>query len=299
MKKIAELIDDTEIIEYFSDSKDYFQEYNNKRIKINKLYLASILGTMWNEESNYIETEEINNMFVAKYIIPIYDWITLILLSNEDTKERAENEVKKLYTDLYEYNKIYEENVNRNKDIFMSKIHKFAYFNNEIHYFEDSNKSFRELVIEAGVPSDARADEPIFGYVDENNLIIYKEFFLKGEREKFKDFVEKYKEEIAEHYQLETCNLYIGKKRHEDIYVDENDILLEELISMDFKYYTPIKYTETIKLEKYELKEGFCEKCNAPVYDFFNSCSKCGHPTSLDCFKNPKIKYFYKKKDKI
>lgn len=249
MKKIIELIVDDEVFEYFNDNNKYFEKKENEYIPISKLHLAFNLGTMWSESTNHIEVEEENGLFEASYIVPIYDWIVLILKAFNTNKDLAIKEVKELYNDLYNYNEIYEKNVERNKRNFMSRIKKFAYFNDEIHYFEDSSKDFRELVVECGIPNDARADEPIFGYLDGNNLVIYKEFFMKGEKEFFFNFVNEKNKEIAKYFGLKEYNLYLGKRRHEEIFVDENDNLLEELLTMDFDYYTPIKFVEKIKLD--------------------------------------------------
>ena len=248
MKKIMELIVDDEVFEYFNEDDKYFEKKDDKYIPISKLHLAFNLGTMWNEDCNHIEVNEENGIFEASYIVPIYDWIVLILKAFNEDENLAINEVKELYNDLYKYNEIYEKNVERNKRNFMARINKFAYFNDEIHYFEDSAKDFREIVVECGIPNDARADEPIFGYVDENKIVIYKEFFMKGEKDIFFNFVEENSKEIAKHFNLKEYELYLGKRRHEEIFIDENGNLIEDLLTMDFDYYTPIKFVEKVNL---------------------------------------------------
>lgn len=245
MIKIAELEYDGEIIEYFLDNGKYFEKNKDEYIPATKLYLATRVGCEWDKECNEIVTEEQESGFKATYFIPIYDWIIFYLYATGNTKEEAVENVKKLYNDLEEYNKKYEENEERNKKRFMSKIHKFAFFDNTIHYFEDSEKDFRELVVECGIPNDARADEPIFGYIDGGKLVFFKHFFKKGEQKVFENFIECYKEKIIKHYGLKHCDIYIGVRWHLDQYKDTNGYPIDELVSMDFEYYTPIKYLQT------------------------------------------------------
>ena len=177
MIKIAELEVDKEIIEFYFDGKNYFQKKEEQYIPATKLYLATRIGCEWDKECNDIIVQKEEEYFKAIYIIPIYDWITFYLFANGKTEEKAKENVELISKDLENYNNKYEENVKRNKESFMSKVHKFAYFDNKIHYFKDSKKSFRELVVESGIPNDARADEPIFGYIHKEKLVFFKHFF--------------------------------------------------------------------------------------------------------------------------
>lgn len=282
MVKIAELEVDREVIEYYFDGKNYFQKSDDKFIPATKLYLATRIGCEWDKECNDIIIEKKDDVYEAIYIIPIYDWITFFLFANGDTEESAKENVEKIYNDLEKLNTCYEENEERNKKRFMSKIHKFAFFNETIHYFEDSEKDFRELVVECGIPNDARADEPIFGYIDGSKLVFFKHFFKKGEKEIFENFIDCYREKILKHYNIEYADIYIGVYNHEDIYKDEHEYLLEELVSTDFEYYTPIKYLETA----FTIEEGTCTHCGGKTLSICNSCMCCGKPSGMDFFTN-------------
>lgn len=282
MIKIAELDYDGEIIEYFLDKNKYFQKKDDEYIPATKLYLASRIGCEWDKECNEIIVEQKDNLYEAVYIIPIYDWITFYLFANGITKEEAKLNVEKIYNDLEEYNNLYEKNEERNEKRFMSKIHKFAFFNQTIHYFEDSEKDFRKLVVECGIPDDARADEPIFGYVDGEKLVFFKHFFAKGEKEIFENFIDCYKEKIIKHYGLKHCDIYIGVKWHLDRYKDENEYPIDDLVFMDFEYYTPIKYLQTA----FTIIEGTCTHCGGKTLDICNSCMCCGKPSGMDFFVN-------------
>lgn len=249
MNHIASLYIEDNCEKYYFDGHSYFVEKENSFIKISKLHLAIQIGAAWNEKDNTIVTEQIDNKYKSTYNIPIYDWVDFQLFAYGITENEAEYNLLTLYNDLKEYYNKYSKNKEYNKRQFMKSVHKFAFFEHQIHYFPDSEKDFRELVVEIGVPNDARADMPIFGYIQGNNLVFFKLFFLGFEKIIFLDFINRNKKHIMNHYGLNQCNIYTNIKKCEQQYIDENKYVLDSLVDNQFDYLTPTNFLETITIK--------------------------------------------------
>lgn len=303
--KIGTYIVDNEEMDYFEENGSYYYiNKNNEKIPQTKLNIAYIITSEWSLNSIHNSSHEVNDKWVSEKNIIIYDWIEFILYGYGDTKQDSIKDLEDRYHDFIEYNHKYRLNVKRNKEKFMSSIHKFAYIpkdrniseldtkgeipEGEFIFFEDSEKDFRELIVEQGVPEDARADEPILGYVSKNELVFFKPYFLEGAREKFDKFVEENHAIVAHHYNLAIYKLYKGIKKYSDIYVDEHNNIREELLNTDFMYCTPLNFIGSY-MTTYDsvifLREAKCPRCNENVFEFFNSCPKCGLPTGPYMFE--------------
>ena len=248
------IIDGIELLWYEKDDK-YHQLEDNKKIELSKVYLSEQIANYWSFDSihNTTKKQEDNTYLTTKFI-PIYDWIFIELYGYGKTKEESIFDVENRFKIFIDYNEKLEENINRNKRIFMGKIKKFGYLpkkrdefdihcetflDSEIIYFDDCELDFRELAIKNGVPSDARADGPIFGYVNENNLVFFKFGFINKQKEFFLKFIEENHKNIAKHYGLTKYTLYKQVIPYYNREVDNNDVLLENMIDKDFDYYVP------------------------------------------------------------
>lgn len=256
MTKCAYLLVDNDCYDYYEENEKFYIKKDEGYFEISKLFLAQKIGSAWSEESIFLTVEENNDEFLGIIQIIIYDFITFSIFKYGKTKEEALNNINKFYRELLELNYVYEQNIERNKRKFMSKLQKFAFINKnytdfgfktiketeyDLVFFKDSNKTFRELVVEYGVPNDARADEPIFGYVFNNKLIFFKHFFRSGEQEDYIDFIIKHKDEIIKHYKLSNLEIYSSIKNFQQVFKDEEGYPIETLISDDFDYYYPYR----------------------------------------------------------
>ncbi len=206
--KIANIIvADNVYIVYEKEGIYYMKDTSNenKEIKTTKLHIASLIGTALRSSKIFVEKR--GKKYIAKKYIIVYDSIEIELFYYSDEKNKVIRKLEELYNMLIDLNDKYEANQERNMRKFMGKIHKFAYFDAQVHYFEDNTKDFRELVVEAGIPNDARADFPIFGYANGNQLVIFKNMFFKGDKQEFLEFIDKNKMNIAKHYGLKSFKL--------------------------------------------------------------------------------------------
>lgn len=238
--KIGTFIIDDIANDIYLENGIYYECIDNEKKEINKLDIAERVAMVWS--STYDTTEKYNDEYISTKQIPIYDWITLLLYGYGKNKEESLDNVNKIYNDFISFYDIFEKNEERNKNIFMKNIHKFAYFNNEIHFFEDNIKDFRALVIDCGIPNDARADEPIFGYVENNELVIFKWYFFKKEKEFFTNFWKENHKKIAQYYNLKNYKLYIGINEINDFGLDKNKCIDEKYMYCDYKYYQPKEF---------------------------------------------------------
>lgn len=259
MRKImmtgSEFNEDNDLFFYEQDGKYY--EMKDGRIKeISKLQLSIFVSLYWSRSSIKIEIMEKDNHFYSKMFIPIYEDIFLELYEEGKTEKEARNKVQNMFDEFIEYNEKYEENIRRNEINQIKKMHRFVFLpldrenmkddlsDLELIYVDDENTlDFRDLAILYGVPNDARADQPIFGYVEEGKLVFFKKYFMKEQFEKYKEIINQYKNEITEHYGLKEYDLYFGMQKHED-YLNKKELpLLDEYVTSDFIAYYP-KYKQ-------------------------------------------------------
>lgn len=241
---------------FYEENGKYFEDKDGKKKEISKLQLSIYVSLYWSDTSIQIDVEEKENHFYATMFIPIYDEIFMELYADGDSKEKAKKNVKNIFDDFLNYHKKYESNIRRNeirqlknmkRFIFLPRETKELYDNileREVIYVEDNDLDFRDMAISLGVPNDARADEPVFGYVEENKLVFFKPFFFKGEKELFSQLVDKYKKEIAEHYQLKDYDLYLGMLTHEEYMEAIKSPLIDDYVTNDFQAYYAIKKQE-------------------------------------------------------
>ncbi len=258
--KIGTIFLDGDEFDWYFDNGRYYQieQSTLKETPLTKAYIAQTVGNMWDENCNKDNTLENKDNFETVRFIPIYDGIFVQLYGYGSTKEESIEKVKALYDELLEYNDKIEENIQRNLENQMLRVHRFAilpedriistidkdedyYENMEIIFFEDGKEDFRELVINEGIPDDARADEPITGYVEENKIVFTRWGFIKGEFERYLSAINKYEDKIVSHYNLkEEYEVYLGASRYYDILnYDENGNQPEDIIDSDFDYYYP------------------------------------------------------------
>ncbi len=246
---------DTEENDCFFYEKDgkYFEDKEGEMKETSKLQLALYVSLYWSDTSIQTEVKEENNHFYATMFIPIYEEIFMELYEDGDSEEEAKTKVRSLFDDFLNYYEQYEKNIRRNEIRQLKNMKRFIFLpkkrddfqdnilERELIYVEDSDLDFRDMAISLGVPKDARADEPVFGYIEDNKLVFFKAFFSKGEKEKFKELVSKYEEEIAEHYHLENYDLYLGMLTHEEYMNATDKPLLDSFLTEDFTAYYAIK----------------------------------------------------------
>jgi hypothetical protein len=240
------------------ENNKYYSINTNLSFKkeMSKLDVAQIVSSYWSFDliNNYVDEKNQDKNFKVIKDIPIYDWISLELYGYGKNKEEATKEVETLFDDFIHYYKKFEINKIRNLENFMKKVTKFAYFPkdrkssfdfNDLELIIDSKKtltSFRDFAINNGIPNDARADEPIFGYVDGNNIVFSKFFFLKGQKEKYIDFIKHHYEDIAKSFHLKDYNVFLNVK----CVCSETNGLDDSYIYKDFDYYRPINQLEKV-----------------------------------------------------
>lgn len=234
----------------------YFEEnvITKERTERTFLDLAMTVSMYWSERDVIVEAN--GNTYTASMCLPLYDGVEFILYGYGDTEEIAKQNVKQKFDELMSHYDVYIVNCERNEENFMMKVKKFAYFykNREESSvkkvgFDDmelvcedvSTKTpFREFAIENGVPSDARADNPIFGYVDGNTIVFYKPFYIKGQREVYLDFVKEHYNEIAKHYNIENPVVYMNALETADEMYNKEQKYTSDMLTSDYPYYTPI-----------------------------------------------------------
>lgn len=255
MKRLLaiEYIDDC-ISKIYEDNEKYFELNRTKEIEITKLQVTEKITNYWSLDSvkNLKSKKLKDGTFKTIKVIPIYDWISVELFGYGKTEKESINDVDNKFKYFCDYHDKYEQNMNRNKKNFMQKIKKFGFLPKqrdfmdvhiktfehlELVYFKDNDLDFRENAILNGVPSDARADDPIFGYVYENKLIFFKSYFIKGQKENFEIFIKEHYKEIANHYNLKNYTLYEGVISPYYYFVDKNNCLLDSLTTDDYEYY--------------------------------------------------------------
>lgn len=259
-------IDSEEFIWGKERGKFYEVHPDGTKVELTKEHMAQVVGSRW-DTIRGCDIVEDDDMFKVELFIPIYDWIDLTLFGYGNTKEEAESNARKFYEELDEYNELIEKNIQRNLERQMENVHKFViipkdrsissfrnldeyYSDMEVVYFEGNNKELRDLVIELGIPSDGRADEPLTGYVDVDKIVFTRMGFIKGELEYYKNTIEKFLPEIATHYKLEKYTLYYGAKRYYEILKDGNGITKPEIANGDFDYFHPVNKGKTIGFEE-------------------------------------------------
>ena len=259
MLKIGKIYIDTEEIEILKEFENYYtHEINSNEIKeTTKLSIAIYIANYWSDDCNNIDINYINNIYKATMYIPIYDWITVELYSEGTTKDIAENKVKEMFNDFIEYNNKYEENNERNLRKFMSQVAKFGVFYknrktsdlenrvfNDVEIVYDNpftNTSFREFIVENGVPDDARVDSMIYGYVKDNIIVFNKCGFLKGQKDAYYNYIENHHNEIAKHYNLpNNYEVFAFITEYEDTITKDNNYP-DSLIYQNYEYYIPTK----------------------------------------------------------
>lgn len=236
---------------FYEENGKYYEDEKGMK-EISKLQLAIYVSLYWSKSSISFETELKNEAFYATMFIPIYEDVYVELYEEGDTEEKAIENVNSRFDDFVKYSEKYEENIRRNEIKQLQNMHRFIFLPKDrkaicfdfsdldFFYVEDNNLSFRDLAVSFGVPNDARADVPIFGYVEGNKLVFFKELFLKGQFEQYKEIINKYQREIAKYYGLDEYELYIGMQTHEE-YLRKNNIpILDEYVFSDFIAYYPI-----------------------------------------------------------
>ena len=141
-----------------------------------KLYIAQIIANYWSDDSNTFTTEKDGDLYKAEIFIPIYDWIFVTLFYFDKDEQIAQKKVKEMFDDFCDYNKKYEENLERNRKAFMNKVHRFGFINIDDHeikpnysklnfvQFPDGDDEFYILAINAGMKNKSFARGQIFGY---------------------------------------------------------------------------------------------------------------------------------------
>lgn len=240
----------------YEENEKYFEDKDGIKKEISKLQLALYFSLYWSDTSIQIESEEKENKFLATMFIPIYDEIFMELYEEGNSKEEAENKVKQLFDNFLNYYEKYEENVRRNEIRQLQNMNCFIFLPKdrtnldvslleyELIYAENNILDFRDLAISLGVPKDARADQPVFGYVEENKLVFFKEYYMNGEKEEFQQLVKKYEKEVAEHFGLKKYDLYLGKLTHEEFLDIKEEPLLDSFLTDDFPAYYAIRKQE-------------------------------------------------------
>lgn len=257
--KIGTYIIDGDEYDWYCEDGSYYEVNINTFDKkpLTKAFIAQTVGNPWDESciknTKIIKDDKVE---IVKFI-PIYDWIFVQLYGEGKTEEEALKNVNSLYEEMVSYNDKIEDNIDRNLRNQMKRVHRFGIFpkdrlistidkdndyyeDMEIIYFEDGEKDFRELAVDEGVPDDGRADEPVTGYIDGEKIVFTRNGFIQGEREKYISTINKYEEQIKNHYNLDKYDLYYSTKCYYDYLRDEFGNYKEEIVDSDFDYYIPI-----------------------------------------------------------
>lgn len=238
----------------YEDNGSYYFQDKDKKIPLTKLQVAEMISNYWDLDLVLnVETCKLEDgTYKTTKNIPIYDWISVDLFGYGDTEFNSVINADYTFKEFCDYHNKYEENEKRNERNFMKKIKKFAFLpiqrdfsdihkldfdNVEFIAFEDNDDNFRKNIIKNGVPKDARADDPICGYVYANKLVFFKSFFLKGQKEYFDKFIMDNYEKVAKFYHLDNFELYEGVIPPYYQFVDANDNLLDTLVTDDYEYY--------------------------------------------------------------
>lgn len=258
----AKFYEDDKTIDIHLENESFFTiNESGKKLPTTRIDVCSYIADSWTGRHEEIYVEKENDTFVATCPIIVYDWISIDLYGYGTSKEEAIKNVEDTYDRCVKYYEAFEENIEKNKKAFFSKVHKFGFLpidrnhfdvndkhlpESELVFFEDNDLDFRENAFLNGIPSDARADSPIFGYVDGKKIVFSKDYFIKNsfQREDFLKTIRDYHKIIATHYNLDDYEVYEGCI---DIYrygTDENGHLRDSLINETFEYLTPIKKFE-------------------------------------------------------
>ncbi len=265
---IGDYIVDKEIYRIEKIKNIFYQiDSDGKRTKLTKTHIAQIVGNRWDDFYDFPKCEIDNGIFRATRSVPIYDTICLDLYGYGKTEEEARRKVQKLYNEFDNLSEKIENNIKKNKENQMMRIHKFAiipknktltaynnieeyYTNMELVFFKDGKDDFRRLLIDIGIPNDGRADECITGYVEGNNIVFTKMGFTKGEKSYYIDVINTYKKEIAKHYNIENYVLYYESDRYYDILQNSEGIYPEDMDTLKFDYYYPKNPERKIEIEE-------------------------------------------------
>lgn len=241
-----------EVARYYEHNGEYFVEMERKIEPITKLEIANEVGMYWDKDCIYTETNQTQNGYCALMNIPIYEDIYICLYNCDETEELAEKGVKEMFDDFIALNEKFEENIERNRVNQQKNMKCFAfipdnddcknpvYENWKLVYFEDGETAdFRELAVREGVPNDARADRPIFGYVEGDKLVFFKKVFFQGEFDNYIPFIKSIYKDIAEHYGLENYHVFHSMSMVEELCWSRKIDLEEDFITRDLAYYRP------------------------------------------------------------
>ncbi len=245
-----------EELDYYEEDGTYYALNKDtlEKIPLTQVQVAQTVANAWSDDCIKDSFEEIKDGFEAIKFIPIYDWIFFQLYGQGKTKEEALQNVNRIYEAFCSLNDLIEENIERNRVRQALNTERFAilpidrktstldgdyYDDMELVFFDKSKDDFRTLCIREGIPSDARADEPLTGYVEDNKIIFTREMFISGEFEKYKNTIDKFEQEIVNHYNLKDYELYYSAKIYTNTQIDENGNLNDSVLNKDFDYYTP------------------------------------------------------------
>lgn len=247
------MLHEEQLNRYYEHNGEYFIDIDDQVFPTTKLDIAETVSLYWNLDCNNFDTEKIKNGYRASIFIPIYDDIYITLYGFDKTEEIARKNVQNMFDDFIALYKQYEQNSKRNQISQYKNMKRFAYIpknreadfsdsiigNGEWVFFNDNTKSFRELAINTGIPNDARADLPIFGYVENNMLVFFKEHFIKDEKEKYLSFIKDNYVNIAKHYGLEEYEVYTNMVTLEELYRRTEKDLSDSLVTGDYLFFFP------------------------------------------------------------
>lgn len=253
-------------INYYKRENKFYEVIDGEETEISELHFSSIVANYWDIDLVENKTSEklSDGSYKTTKIIPIYDGIEFELYGYGSTGEESLMDVDIQFINYCELYERYLSNLSRNENEFMKSIHKFAFLpkerkhteihNKEFHdlefvAFEDNYLNFRKNAIENGIPKDARADEPIFGYIKDNQLVFFKFFFIKGQFENYIKYIKDNYKKVQDYYKLEKCEVYVSildyTNPKRDILKDGR-YMPEELINKEFEWFIPWKRLEDI-----------------------------------------------------
>lgn len=234
---------------FYEENSKYFEDKDGEMKEISKLQLALYISLYWSDTSIQVDAEEKDGKYLATMFIPIYDEIFMELYEEGNSKNEAKKNVRKLFDEFLDYYEKYEENIRKNEVRQLQNMKCFLFLpkdrtdfdgsllDSELIYADDNTLDFRDLAISLGVPKDARADQPVFGYVENNKLVFFKTFFMQGQKDEFKQLIDSYEKEIANHYNLTDYEVYTGMVTHEEYMNLYDEQLSDSFLTDDFPAY--------------------------------------------------------------
>lgn len=209
--------------DYYCENDKYFfiDRETKEKTEISEIDIAKMVANAWDTNFNSFECEKQEDCtYTVTMYINLYDGIAYLLYGYGNEEKNALEDVKNSYN---KYIKIYQDYVEEKKkenETLMLSVHRFAilpknrkvstldgldeyYGDVEIIYFDDGSESLKDLIIAEGIPSDARSDEAITGYVKDNEIIFTRSFFIRDEFRVYKETINRFLPELREKYKIQ------------------------------------------------------------------------------------------------